>query len=97
MSDVVYLGLVVEGGENMTAVQVIEGQVSLPRVDKVHKLPPSKDVEGLRICVNVVNPRSGLWQTTLGRVASQRTHGLLSNRRQRVALYACGGHWGTRH
>ena len=57
MSDVVYLGLVVEGGENMTAVQVIEGQVSLPRVDKVHKLPPSEDVEG-----SVVTPLRGRFQ-----------------------------------
>ena len=27
----------------MKAVQVIEGQVSLRRVDKVNKLPPSED------------------------------------------------------
>ena len=66
-----YLGLVVEEGENIKAVQVIEGQVSLPRVDKVNKLPPSDDVEGLRLCGNVANPRRGLWQKTLGRVASQ--------------------------
>ena len=71
MAEVVYLGLVVEEGENIKAVQVIEGQVSLPRVDKVNKLPPSDDVEGLRLCGNVANPRRGLWQKTLGRVASQ--------------------------
>ena len=41
MVAVVYLGLVVEEGENTKAVRVMEGQVSLPRVDKVHKLPPS--------------------------------------------------------
>ena len=40
----------------MKAVQVIEGQVSLPRVDKVLKLPPSEDVEGLRLCGIVANP-----------------------------------------
>ena len=43
MVEVVYLGLVVDEEENTKAVQVIEGQVSLPRVDKVNKLPPSED------------------------------------------------------
>ena len=52
-----YLGLVVEEGENTKAVHVIEGQVSLPRVDKVHKLPPSEDVEG-----GVVTPLRGRFQ-----------------------------------
>ena len=37
MAEVVYLGLVVEEGENIKADQVIEGQVSLPCVDKVNK------------------------------------------------------------
>ena len=31
------------GRGNMKAVQVIEGQVSLRRLDKVNKLPPSED------------------------------------------------------
>ena len=49
MVEVLYVRLIVEEGENAKAVPVIEGQVSLPRVDKVHKLPPSEDVEDLRL------------------------------------------------
>ena len=71
MVEVLYVRLIVEEGENAKAVPVIEGQVSLPRVDKVHKLPPSEDVEDLRLCGNIATPRRGLWQKTLGGVASQ--------------------------
>ena len=55
MVEVVYVGLVVEEGENTKAVKVIQGQVSLPRVDKSQQTAPSEDVEGLRLCANVAN------------------------------------------
>ena len=84
MVEVVYVGLVVEEGENTKAVKVIQGQVSLPRVDKSQQTAPSEDVEGLRLCANVANLCPRPQQKTLGGVAFQWILGLLSNRRQKL-------------